>query len=312
MAGAWNDPTKRPLPLDRSVFGRNNSKYYGIPLIMDILEEHSFRATFFTEMLCSYVLGRNEVGNVLSYIRRRGHDAQLHLHPVYWYYHHFLQGQPRREKDLMFELPMEEQETLIGLGVELFREFTGSSPRAYRAGCYGASESTLGVLRRFGIEVDSSYNLCYLDRSCGFQHRPLNGPAYLAGIQEFPVTNFRVASQSGYKPLEIGAVSVGEVLATMDSLKRAGCRDVVVSLHSFSFMKTLTDRYCQPDHVAIYRFKKLCAAISKLSSEVDVPVLGEANLDNEPMKGSECVPCLGWARPAVRKVVQGLNRIPWV
>ena len=312
MAGAWNDPTKRPLPLERSIFGKNDSEYYGIPLIMDILEAHGFRGTFFTEMLCSYVLGRSEVQNVVSYIRSREHDVQLHLHPVYWYYHCFLQGQPRREKDLMFELPLDEQEKLIRIGVDLFGQFSGVAPRAYRAGCYGASEVTLDISRRLGIEVDSSYNLCYLDRSCGFQRRPLNGPAHLAGIQEFPVTNFRVAFQPGYKPLEIGAVSVGEILTTMNLLKQAGCRDVVISLHSFSFIKVLTERHCQPDRVAIHRFKKLCAAISQLSGEVDVAVLGEANLGDGPLNGSDCVPCLGLVRPAMRKVVQGLNRIPWI
>ena len=72
MAGAWNDPNKRPLPLERSIFGKNDSEYYGIPLIMDILEAHGFRGTFFTEMLCSHVLGHSEVQNVVSYIRNAG------------------------------------------------------------------------------------------------------------------------------------------------------------------------------------------------------------------------------------------------
>lgn len=312
MGGAWDDRAKRPLPLERSIFGKNGSASYGIPLIMDILETHGFRGTFFTEMLCALVLGHKEVQNVVSYIQGRGHDVQLHLHPVYWYYHQFLQGQPKQEKDLMFQLPLEQQEKLIGMGIDLLGQFSGSRPRAYRAGCYGASESTLGVLHRLGIEIDSSYNLCYLDQSCGFKFRPLNGPAHMEGIQEFPVTNFRVASQSGYKPLELGAVSVGEILTTMQALKQAGCRDMVVSLHSFSFMKGMTERGLRPDRVAIYRFKKLCAAISELRGEVEVAVMGEANLGAGDIQGSDCIPCLGWRKPAVRKVVQGLNRIPWV
>jgi hypothetical protein len=313
MAGAWNDSSRRPLPLERSVFGRDGSRQYGIPLIMDILEEHGFRGTFFIEVLCSHILGREEVRRVFECVEQRGHDAQLHLHPVYWYYRQFLDGGVRMEKDLMFQLPLEEQDRLFGMGVELFREFTGRTPRAYRAGCYGAAEPTLGVMRRYGIELDSSYNLAYLDRSCGFQYRPLNGPRMLEGVHEFPVTNFRVASVPGTKSIEVGAVSPGEILAAMESLERAGCRDVVISLHSFSFLKTMNGQQCRPDRVAIHRFRKLCRTLAESPSKFEVPVMGSARVpDGSTPRGSDHVPCLSWVRPFTRKLVQGLNRVPWV
>jgi len=312
MNSAWHDPARRPLPLDTAVFGRSGSMSYGIPLIMDILESNGFRGTFFTEVLCSYVLGAEEVGNVFAYIRGRGHDVQLHLHPVYWHYHRFLAGEPRREQDLMFRMTPAEQDDLIGKGVHLFTDFAGVPPRAYRAGCYGASEVTLPILRRHGIEVDSSYNLCYLDQSCGFQYRPLNGPRMFGDVQEIPVTTFSVRFQGGYKPLEIGAVSVSEILSTMDSLRDAGCQDVVISLHSFSFMKTISESGCQPDRVTISRFKRLCREIARRSDEFEVCVMGDVEAGTLPSTASDAVPCVGWTRPLARKVVQGVNRIPWV
>ena len=113
MGGAWRDPRNSPVPLDRTVFGEVGSVPYGIPLIMDILEEHGFRGTFFTEVFCAYNVGYPEVERVFRSISERGHDAQLHLHPVQRFYRDFLAGGPKREADLMFELPEEEQRTLI-------------------------------------------------------------------------------------------------------------------------------------------------------------------------------------------------------
>src|SRR5205807_2194006 len=177
MGGAWHNSAYKPLPMDRTVFCEYQSKFYGIPLIMDILDEHGFRATFFTEVFCAYVLGHEEVAKVFRYIRNRGHDSQLHLHPIYRFYRDALAGGPRREVDLMFRLPAEEQEDLIREGVSLFRQMNETTPRAYRAGCYGASEVTLAALKKNGVLIDSSYNLAYLGSTCGFTTQPLNAPS---------------------------------------------------------------------------------------------------------------------------------------
>ena len=203
MGGAWRNPAHSPLSLDVPVFGKWGSGVFGIPLIMDILEGYGFRATFFTEVFCSYIVGNDEVASVFQLIQKRGHDSQLHLHPTYRFYRDFLAGQPRRETDLMFKLSEDEQRKLMGEGIELFRQLSGRSPRAYRAGCYGASETTLRVLAEYGIAIDSSYNLTYLGASCGFQTQYLNAPTMIEGVHEFPVTCFQVSGISGYKPLEI-------------------------------------------------------------------------------------------------------------
>ena len=82
MGGAWDNAGTGPLPVATTVFGQNGSGKYGIELIMDLLEEQGFRATFFVEVFCSYLLGFDEVGRVFKCIGDRGHDVQLHLHPV--------------------------------------------------------------------------------------------------------------------------------------------------------------------------------------------------------------------------------------
>ena len=314
MGGAWRNPEYSPLPLERPVFGKLGTEFYGIPLIMDILGQHGFKATFFTEVFCAPVVGRDQVARVFDTILSRGHDPQLHLHPTYRFYRDFLDGKPRRETDLMFQLPAEEQRQLIGEGIGLFKELSGRLPCAFRAGCYGAAESTLAALRDNGITIDSSYNLAYLDYTCGFRVRPLNAPVRIEGVYEFPVTVFRVPGSAGYKPLEISAVSVGEIVSTINCLRTAGCQDVVLVLHSFGLLKNLGTRYenCRPDRIVIQRMRNLCAALSRMGSEVQVMVFGELDLKSVPEAQPQVIPSLGLWKPVIRKFVQGMNRLPWL
>jgi hypothetical protein len=313
LGGAWRNPANAPLSLERTVFGNVGGRFYGIPLIMDILEEHGFRGTFFTEMFCSYFVGQEEVAKACNMISTRGHDCQLHLHPVYRFYCDYTNGKARREMDLMFQLTRDEQHELIAEGTALFRQIAGKPARAYRAGGYAGSEVTLSVLHQNGIVIDSSYNLAYLGQTCGFTTPDLNAPAAFGAVCEFPVTVFQVAGATGYKPLEISAVSVWEIVATVRALRNVGCYDVVLVLHSSSLLKNTGLRFeqCSPDRVVIHRFRRLCAVLQSLRDEVEVRTLGEMEQVSVPLPQPQVVPTLGWFQPAVRKMVQAVNRLPW-
>lgn len=314
LGGAWRNPAYSPLPVSKTVFGECGSGQYGIPLIMDILEPYGFRATFFTEVFCAYNLGYGEVEKVFRYIRRRGHDAQLHLHPIQRFYRDRRAGLPAREIDLMFRLSPAEQRELIAEGVGLFRQLSGTTPRAFRAGCFGAAETTLAALRENGISIDSSYNLAYLDRSCGFRTRPLNAPVEIENVREFPITVFRVAGLAGYKPLDIAAVSTSEILHVLRRLREAGCGHAVLILHSFSLLKKRGVQYDRhwPDRIVIRRFRKLCAALWQHRDEMEVAVLGEAAPAETLSPHPQVIPSPGWLRPSMRKLCQAVNRLPWI
>jgi hypothetical protein len=173
---------------------------------------------------------------------------------------------------------------------------------------------TLKALIECGIAIDSSYNLSALDKTCGFRVRPLNAPRMLEGVCEFPVTNFLSGPLNTYKPLEISAVSVAEILLTLCAMREAGCRDAVLVFHSFSFLKNRGIRYeaARPDHIVLRRFRTLCRELARLNREFEVAVLGEASIDASQPAQPQIVPSIGWMRPVVRKAVQAWDRIPWV
>jgi hypothetical protein len=314
LGGAWRQPKYAPLPLDLMMLGKYGNRSFGIPLMMDILEEYSLRGTFFVEVFCSYIMGEAALKPIFRMILERGHDAQLHLHPIFRFYRDALRGDSAREMDMMWQMPAAEQHALIGEGASLFRVLSGRAPRAYRAGGYGASEVTLTALRDHGISIDSSYNLAYLGKTCGFDLPMLNAPAMISGVHEFPITVFRVPGAAGFKPLEISAVSVPEILRTLHTLRVSGCRDAVLVLHSFSFLKSRSVRWddCSPDRIVIRRFRNLCSELSKRSAEYEVRTLGDVELSSPPLPQPQMVPSMGWVRPAVRKVVQGVNSCPWI
>lgn len=314
IGGDWNDPaTAAPVPLERTVYGVQGSHSYGIPLMMDILEQYGLRATFFTEVFCAHCIGPEDVAKLLRYIRQRGHDAQLHLHPVYRFYGAFLKGGPARQTDIMARFSPAEQQELIHEGVALFRELSGVHPIAYRAGCYGASETTLAALRENHVPIDASYNLAYQGTTCQFRTPQLNAPALLEGVYEFPVTVFQLPGIAGYKALEISAVSVGEILGAIRARRQAGILDTVLVLHSFSLLKSRNHfAWYRPDRIVTQRLRKLCAALRELRDEIEVGVLGEVDLRSVPLDQPQLVPTLGLLQASVRKAVQGLNRIPWI
>jgi hypothetical protein len=113
--------------------------------------------------------------------------------------------------------------------------------------------------------------------------------------------------------LEIGAVSVGEVVATIRRLQAAGRKDVVLSLHSFSFLKKADVRYLRrrPDYITIQRMRRLCRTLAALRDEIEVPSLGEIDLPLRPLAQPQVIPSMGFLRPTMRTVFQVINRVQW-
>jgi hypothetical protein len=321
LGGAWENPRRKPVGAGPAVLGRIGSHFYGIPLIMDILEEHGLRGTFFTEVLVRDLLSDSELAEAYAPIRQRGHDAQLHLHPVFYYYHQVSQGLLRRgdlppRMDLIGGLPFDTQVELLKKGCSIFQEIFGSMPSAFRAGCYGASMSTLDALGKVGIPYDSSFNAAYLDDSCLMGPREAtNTPWRNGSVWEIPVTTFETGAGSmrGLKPLEVSAVSLRELQGVLGQAERLGQGTAIVMLHSFAFLKRADVQFqkMRPDHLVIRRFRKFCNFLERNKDRFRVMTFSEIS---KPTENASRIPLprMGVLVPAARKLVQAANRIYWV
>jgi hypothetical protein len=321
LGGAWENPKWKPVSPERAILGRIGSKFYGVPLIMDILEENDLKATFFTEVLARDVVGKRELAEAYAPIHSCGHDPQLHLHPVFHYYHLATEGLIRREQlpprmDLIGTLDFEKQIELLQKGGSIFRDIFGSTPTAFRAGCYGASMSTLDALERVGILYDSSFNAAYLGSTCLMNSRkPTNAPWRNGAVWEIPVTTFETGAwgMHGLKPLEVSAVSFREMQRVLDQAERLGLCAVTVMMHSFAFLKRadVQFRKMRPDFLVIRRFQKLCQFLRCNRHRFRVLTFSEIPRFSDN-RGEVPFPHMGILIPSARKFIQAVNRIYWV
>jgi len=324
MAGAWEEPTRGPLPASRHVFCQDDSGAYGIPLIMRELDRYGFRATFFCEMLATRVLGEADTRSVVEALLTAGQDVQLHLHPVYWYYRRFLDsGAVDRDhyraaaSDQLCAHSPERQLAMLEEASELFQMCTGRVPVAFRAGNFAASRATLRALGKLGFVIDSSYNPAQLDDPSLAEDPPEpNAVQSIEGVWELPVTvaRTRIREGNGYKPFDPVALCAWEMERVLDTANAAGMPHVTLLFHSFSFVKPWDMTYSRfrLNRIVLRRLRALLRFLAANRDRFQVQTFGE--LAAAPIQASPTavVPDLGFWRPAARKAVQVVNTLYWV
>jgi hypothetical protein len=321
LGGAWENPRNKPVDPERSVLGKIGSEYYGIPRIMDILEEHDLKGIFFTEVFAGLNGLQSELAEAYAQIVKRGHEAQLHLHPVHYYYRMIKDGrlalqQVPSDKDMIGSLSRQTQFELLQKGIALFQEIVGKTPQAFRAGNFGAGMSTLDVLDEVGIRYDSSFNAAYAGGACRLDSKgSVNSPWQHGGLWEIPVSNFVTGTSwwRSMKQLSINAVSLWEMKSVLEQADRIGLHAVTILAHSFSLFKVadLQFRRLKPDWLVLRRFEGLCRFLKERQDRFRV--VGFSGLDSSSFGRQEiAVPNMGSIVPALRKAVQAINRVHWI
>jgi hypothetical protein len=321
MGGAWEDPSRDPVPPERAILGKIGSAYHGIPLLMDLLERYDLPGVFFVEVFAGLNGFRQELAAAYSEIVRRGHDAQLHLHPIHLHYRMARDGQINPvdlppTKDMIGTFPVQFQMEMLQKGIDLFREMTGKPPIAFRAGNFGAAMSTLEALEKVGIAFDSSFNAAYANGDCRIDSAgAINRPWQHGDLWEVPITTFQTGAwgHMSWKPLNINAVSLWEMTSVLEQAERLGLTAVTFIAHSFSLFKAADLQFhdLRPDWLVRRRFEGLCRFLRKNANRFRVVKF--ADLERSALSGPETTfPKMGLLIPALRKGVQAFNRLHWV
>lgn len=263
IGGAFQNPALKPVGNAKRVYGKIGDLCFGIPLIMDIAEEHSLKVVFFVEVLNKYYFGEDATHEVCNLIMHRGHEVQLHLHPNYL---NFREPSPQARiyKDNLYGYTANQQVALIAEGKALLQKYGIRNPAAFRAGNYGFNRHTLAALKQNGFLYDSSYNRCFLQPTQELDGLIINDAYMIDGICEMPITNFLERIPLGPlrpKPLDINGVSTQELIRTLEwALESGWPRHITVILHSFSFIEPRDMQYSQmkPRTHVIKRFRNLC------------------------------------------------------
>ncbi len=225
---------------DLRVWGRfrNQNRQLGIGLIMDELERHGFAATMYLDPFGSLHFGRSEFCEVCQQIRERGHDLQVHAHPIQrqgnWISEHI---KPQRDK--MNEYDRAGQVAILREALDIFVD--AGVPRdeltSFRAGHFAANPDTWRAMAEVGLRVSSSFNPCYVDKGvCQIKWEKASGGLFNTGhhVWELPITTFQ--NRSGHhRHLQLTAVSLAEVIHVLKQARRIGMKEVTIVTHSFEF-----------------------------------------------------------------------------
>ncbi len=254
------------VPFEHMVYCNINGEEYGIHRMMDSADKYKATMTFFTSVFEHRRMGIEAVKKVCSDIDGRGHEVQLHTHPNWIHDHRFMWG-----------YSLEKQIDLIREGKETIYECIDKYPVAHRAGGFGSDENTLLALKENGLKVDSNYlfgSYSKLDRS----RYPMNGVGEHHGIVEIPVTvfeQFHIGEYHPYRPFDINANSMSELLFVLNEAKRQKLPVVNLLMHSFSFVKRSKNREAiYPNLHDLRKFEKLLEYIHD-DDELEVIGIGE-------------------------------------
>jgi peptidoglycan/xylan/chitin deacetylase (PgdA/CDA1 family) len=245
----------RPVLMTGDGIGRE----FGVYGILDVLDAHEMKGTFFVNVYEKDRQPRGAVEGVVRDIAARGHEVGLHCHPS-------------TKSDFycrpLFRLTKASQVEVLRRGADLICEWTGEVPTSFRGGGYAINDDTFAALEEVGIAIDSS---CFFPSPNNHNTRQtVNAIGGLSGRIEVPVTTVLRANGIGgleARKLDIDWLSVDQLGEALDALVKHRVPFATFMMHSFSFIDKQTRMPDQPPS-AQARF------VSKVDSDRYVEVYG--------------------------------------
>jgi peptidoglycan/xylan/chitin deacetylase (PgdA/CDA1 family) len=260
-----------PRPPVDTVLAQWGGVGYGVPRIMDILEDHGARGTFFVDVYNRVTLDEGLLREACQEIDRRGHEVGLHTHPA------FPSG--RRGygmEQVLSRYDLAWQTDFIRQGRDMITSWIGRPPRSHRAGGYGANLDTLRALAACQITIDSSlltgYALCGLNGLLSSS----NTPSRLESMLEIPISVTRTSYKARVmgrqwallamtKKVDPDWAGLFELKRQILALRNSGLTPLVIMLHSYALLDV--GRSFRP---VLEAEKKFRALISWLSAQKDL------------------------------------------
>lgn len=274
-------PPLPPQDWNLRVWGQlsNQSRAWGLGMILDVLQRHNLRATFFVEALGAAHFGLPGLANVCQSVRSRGQDLQLHLHPVLERPLWLSEGATPPADDLA-ATDLVQQTAFLRKGLEIFEAcgVPSGEVKAFRAGNYGANNDTWRAMATVGLAVSSNHNLSYLKRSCRIEGFDQTNDVFDTGcgVVEVPVTNMLEPSGQP-RLLQITALSFSELCWALQECHRMGFAAVTLVSHTFEyfFVDDVQRRRGRPNHLNIRRLTQLAGYLQDHAHQFQVQTMSD-------------------------------------
>jgi len=258
----WNDlEQKFPAQFERYIYGRSAAGDYALPHALDLLAKHGLSAVFFVEPLFAGRFGVEHLREVVALIQGAGQEVQLHLHPEWADEIRPLpfEGARLKRQHLSF-YSLDEQVSLMTLGLRLLAEAGAGPISAFRAGSFACNSDTFKALHRVGLRYDSSLNPDHPDSGLDLRaQQDFYRPSRIEAVETIPMTVFR-DGMGRSRPAQVGACSFVEMRAALESAKAQGMEHFMILSHNF---ETLVPGSNRPDRFVVKRFEQLCAYLAE-------------------------------------------------
>ena len=302
--GGWKDLDSRfSKSFERYVYGHSAKGDYALPKTLEILTSHRLTGVFFVEPLFAGRFGLRYLATIVDLIRSAGHDVQLHLHPEWADEIRPIPfpGAARKRQHLIY-YSLEEQVTLLRLGLSLMTQVGCTSLTAFRAGSFACNADTYRALRRCGISVDSSLDEVFEVSGADLRGRvDFTRPQEFEGVSILPISLFR-DGMGRLRHAQVGACSFPELRQALEAADRAGVTDFTILSHNFEMLRPGTT---EPDPIVVRRFEALCAYLASDPARFHVGTITAPTIDDvrRPM------PCVSVSATLQRHAEQLVRRL---
>lgn len=231
--GAFVDPARNSPISPQNVRCMVGDRSEGLGFLLEIFEQTGLEATFFVETLQYAFFGHEPMGELARLIHESGHDAQLHLHPVWTYF-----DRPGSKDRLATEKPRDSlhgrltSEVLSGLrrGQESFQRWGLPAPIALRTGNLMVNFAVSRAMAQAGPKVASNVGRAVFEPE--EQALRLDAGVHLVeGVIEIPALS---CSDIGFgtgirrKCLTITGSSLGEARYPLERAHAEGVEAIVI------------------------------------------------------------------------------------
>jgi len=307
-----------PAGYDLRIWGRfrNQRRDLGIGLIMGELDRYGFAATMYLDPFGSLHFGREPFREVCQEIRERGHDLQVHAHPIQREASWITKG-VKPPPDKMNEYDREGQAAVLREALDLFadagvpREALGS----FRAGHFAANENTWRAMADVGLKVSSNFNPSYVTKGvCKIDWTGAAGGLFDTGhgVWELPISNFLQAT-GGQRHVQITAVSLAEIVDYLEQARSMRMPEVTIVTHSFEYfhIDDEAEGHGRANTVNVRRLRGLAKFLDRHRDRFEVDTTGAlaSRLPEESVAPIGGVPRGSKLLYGARQVAQAFKRL---
>lgn len=226
-----------PLGYASRVWGRfeNQTEELGLKRLARDLRARNLVGTFYVEALGARYFGLEGLRGIVACLLEHGQDVQLHLHPTQRQPEALLRGEVPSSDDVG-DYSRAEQAALLREGLDILVE--AGVPRAnlvaFRAGNFGASNTTWDACRDAGLRLSSNYDPGYFEVSCAMRHERARPDLFepVAGFIELPISCVRT-STGRLRHLQITALSARELVRSLEAMRARNFAAATLVSHSF-------------------------------------------------------------------------------